>query len=119
MNTPRVSVIIPFSKPDLAKVALEKLAVQTYPAECTEILLVGPQSSRLASDAVKAIETLPLYYPGQARNIGAKAATGEYFLFLDDDCEPALDWIEQNVRELDRPEVGAVGGQVAGKSKTF
>ncbi len=114
-----MSVIIPFSKPDLAKVALEKLTRQTYPAECTEILLVGPQSGRLASDSVKAVETRPLYYPGEARNIGAKAATGEYFLFLDDDCEPAPDWIEQNVRELDLPEVGAVGGQVAGKSKTF
>ena len=114
-----MSVIIPFSKPDLAKVALEKLAGQTYPAECTEILLVGPQSSRVASGSVKAVETRPLYYPGEARNIGAKAATGEYFLFLDDDCEPAPDWIEQNVRELDRPEVGAVGGQIAGKSKTF
>lgn len=114
-----MSVIIPFSKPDLAKVALEKLAGQTYPAELTEILLVGPQSGRLASESVKAVETRPLYYPGEARNIGAKAATGQYFLFLDDDCEPAPDWIEQNVRELDRPEVGAVGGQVAGKSKTF
>jgi len=120
MNTPLVSVIIPFSKHDLAEVALEKLVQQTYPAEKTEILLVGPQSSSLASRwPIRAIETGPIYYPGEARNTGARAAAGEYFLFLDDDCEPASDWIEQNVRELEKPAVGAVGGQIAGKSKAF
>jgi len=120
MNTPLVSVIIPFSKPDLAEVALERLVQQTYPAEKTEILLVGPKSSSLASRwPIRAIETGPIYYPGEARNIGARAAAGEYFLFLDDDCEPASDWIEQNVRELEKPAVGAVGGQIAGKSKAF
>ncbi len=120
MNTPLVSVIIPFSKHDLAEVALERLVQQTYPAEKTEILLVGPKSSSLASRwPIRAIETGPIYYPGEARNTGARAAAGEYFLFLDDDCEPASDWIEQNVRELEKPAVGAVGGQIAGKSKAF
>jgi len=119
MITPFVSVIIPFSKPDLAKVVLEKLTQQTYPAAMTEILLVGPESSALASERIQAVETKPIYYPGEARNIGARVATGEFFLFLDDDCEPAPDWIEQNVRVLQEPEVGAVGGQIAGKSKTF
>jgi GT2 family glycosyltransferase len=119
MNTPLVSVIIPFTKPDLAEVVLEKLRQQTYPAELTEILLVGPKSSALSSDCIRAVETKPIYYPGEARNIGAHVATGEYFLFLDDDCEPAMDWIEQNVRELEKPEVGAVGGQIAGKSRAF
>ena len=120
MSTARVSVIMPFSKSDLAEVALEKLVQQTYPAELTEILLVGPKSSSLGSRwPIKAIETKPIYYPGEARNIGAGVASGDYFLFLDDDCEPALDWIEQNVRELEQPEVGAVGGQIAGKSKAF
>lgn len=120
MSTARVSVIIPFSKPDLAEVALEKLLRQTYPAELTEILLVGLKSSMLVNRwPIKAIETKPIYYPGEARNIGARAATGDFFLFLDDDCEPALDWIEQNVRELEQPDVGAVGGQIAGKSKAF
>lgn len=117
---PLVSVIIPYSKPDLAEVVLAKLMHQTYPAEMTEILLVGPKSSALASRwPIRAIETKPIYYPGEARNIGAADAAGEYFLFLDDDCEPAPDWIEQNVRELEKPEVGAVGGQIAGKSKAF
>jgi GT2 family glycosyltransferase len=120
MQTARVSVIIPFSKPDVVEAALEKLVQQTYPADQTEIILVGPGSNAYVNRwPIKAIETHPLYYPGEARNIGAAAAEGEYFLFLDDDCEPAPDWIEQNMRELEHPKIGAVGGQIAGKSKAF
>lgn len=119
-STPLVSVIIPFSKPDVAAVALEKLTQQTYPAEATEIIVVGQQSSALAARwPIKAIETDPIYYPGEARNIGARAASGDYFLFLDDDCEPAPDWIEQCVKELQQPKIGAVGGQIRGKSRAF
>jgi GT2 family glycosyltransferase len=117
---PYVSVIIPFSRAAQATIVLEKLVQQTYPTELTEILLVGPESGVFADlYPVKAIETVPIYYPGSARNIGARSATGIYFLFLDDDCEPAFDWIEQNVRALDASAIGAVGGQIAGKSKAF
>ena len=120
ISTPRVSVIMPYSKPDVAVVALEKLTQQTYPAELTEIIVVGQHSSALADLwSIKAIETDPIFYPGEARNIGARAASGEYFLFLDDDCEPAPDWIEQCVQELYQPKIGAVGGQIKGKSKAF
>lgn len=119
-STPRVSVIMPFSKPDVAVVALEKLTQQTYPAELTEIIVVGQHSSELAGHGTfRAIETGPIYYPGEARNIGARAASGDYFLFLDDDCEPAPDWIEQCVQELQQPKIGAVGGQIRGKSNAF
>ncbi len=43
-------------------------------------------------------------------NIGAKAATGEYLLFLNDDIE-ILDpeWIEVLMEQAQRPEVGVVG----------
>jgi GT2 family glycosyltransferase len=120
MQTLPVSVIIPFSKPDVAEVAIEKLVHQTYPADLTEIIVVGPGSKALVNRwPIKAIETHPIYYPGEARNIGAAEAAGEYFLFIDDDCEPAPDWIEQNIHELEQPNIGAVGGQIAGKSKEF
>lgn len=120
MQTLRVSVIIPFSKPDVAEVTLEKLVHQTYPAELTEIIVVGAGSNALVNRwPIKAIETHPIYYPGEARNIGAAEAAGEYFLFIDDDCEPAPDWVEQNIHELEQPKIGAVGGQIAGKSKAF
>lgn len=120
VNSVRVSVILPFSKPDVIETALGKLIHQSYPAEQTEIIVVGPNSSKLADRwPIKAIETRPIYYPGEARNIGARAATGEFLLFLDDDCEPAPDWIEECLRELEEPEIGAVGGKIAGKSKAF
>ncbi|MGZ3611340.1 MAG: glycosyltransferase, partial [Ktedonobacteraceae bacterium] len=96
------------------------LVHQTYPADLTEIIVVGPGSNALANRwPIKAIDTHPIYYPGEARNIGAAEAVGDYFLFIDDDCEPASDWIEQNVRELEQPKIGAVGGQITGKSKAF
>src|SRR5260370_38847224 len=88
MNTPLVSVIIPFSKHDLAEVALERLVQQTYPAEKIEILLVGPKNSSLASRwPIRAIETGPIYYPGEARNTAAQAAPGETYLTLECDSD--------------------------------
>jgi GT2 family glycosyltransferase len=120
MRNIRVSVIIPFSKADQIQVALGNLFQQTYPHEQTEILVVGAGSSALAASwPIKAIETKALYYPGEARNIGAREAAGEYLLFLDDDCEPACDWIEQNILALEQPGVGAVGGQIKGRSRAF
>lgn len=120
MSTVRVSVIIPLSKLDVVEATLDLLVQQTYPGESTEILVVGARSGQLAGRwPITAVETAPLYFPGQARNLGAAAATGEYLLFIDDDCEPAPDWIEQNVAALHQPGVGAVGGQIAGKSKAF
>lgn len=115
---PQVSVIIPFTRPDQTKVVLDKLMQQTCPA--TEIVLVGANSGIFADQyPVRAVETAPIYYPGIARNIGARSATGTYLLFLDDDCEPAPDWIEQNVQALKAPDIAAVGGQIRGKSKAF
>lgn len=120
MIGPRVSVIIPFTRQEQAQVVLEHLQRQTYPAHLVEILLVGARSSTLSQQyAIKAVETKPIYYPGEARNIGAHEATGTYLLFLDDDCAPAANWIEENIAALGRPGIGAVGGQITGKSRAF
>jgi GT2 family glycosyltransferase len=120
MYSDHVSIIIPYTRADLVEVLLSKLLQQTYPIELTEIIVVGQHTALLAERwPIKTIETTHAFFPGEGRNIGARMATGTYLLFIDDDCEPAPDWIEQNVRELQRAEVGVVGGQIAGKSKRF
>src|SRR5581483_105288 len=120
MAKPVVSVIIPCSRPVQVKQTLECLARQTCPADMPEIILIGPSCAGLDDlYPVKVSETKTLCSPGKARNIGARAASGTYLLFLDDDCEPAPDWIAENLRALEAPGVGAVGGRIAGKSPGF
>ena len=120
VHTACVSIIIPYTRSDLIEAILARLIQQSYPAKLSEIIVVGEHSDMLACKwPIIAIKTKTRVYPGEARNIGAQIATGTYLLFLDDDCEPAFDWIEQNVRELQHPEVGAVGGKISGKSKAF
>lgn len=48
--------------------------------------------------------------PGLARNVGAKAASGEFLAFTDADCEVAPDWLQQFASALeDGSHSGATG----------
>ena len=49
---------------------------------------------------------------GRARNIGARAATGEVVLYIDDDAEPEPEWVERMLVEFDDPKVVAVAGRI-------
>ena len=51
--------------------------------------------------------------PASARNLGVSIATGDYIVFLDDDCIPSQDYLRDLRRELAaRPELDAIGGDV-------
>jgi GT2 family glycosyltransferase len=115
-----VSIVIPYTRADLVETTLTLLSQQTYPDDLLEIIVVGQNSDALmGSWPVKTVSTPTRLLPGGNRNAGARIAHGTYLLFIDDDCEPAPDWVEQNLRELRNQEVGAVGGQIAGKSRAF
>jgi glycosyltransferase involved in cell wall biosynthesis len=115
---PRVSVIMPASRVEVASQALESLSRQHYPGEM-ETIVVGPCADELARRwPIMPINT-DLMPCGKARNLGTAHASGDVLLFLDDDVVVREDWVEQNVRALRQPKVGVVGARMPGKSHSF
>jgi MoaA/NifB/PqqE/SkfB family radical SAM enzyme/GT2 family glycosyltransferase len=117
----RVSVVIPISRKDRASEAIQSVLSQDYPQELIDIIAVG-KGSRLLKERwpmIQAVDVGPILQPGKARNLGAVRATGEVIIFLDDDCEAQPGWVEENLAELERDDVGAVSGMIAGKSTGF
>lgn len=94
----RFSVIIPDTDSLRMGVILEAFKKQTADLSEGEILVVGSDRPGLVprNGFVRFIPTTQEYScASDKRNIGMQAASGEVFLFLDDDCIPHLDWIER------------------------
>ena len=98
------SVIIPtYGRPAQLAKCLDALALQKYPADRFEVIIVDdgggggldavvtPFRSRLS------ITLLEQEHAGVAagRNRGAAIARGEVLVFTDDDCQPAPDWLSR------------------------
>ena len=63
--------------------------------------------------AVKLVDDCNEEDPGKRANLGARAATGKYIVFLDECCDAAsVDWIEQMLMFAQREDVGAVGAKL-------
>jgi len=86
-----------------------------------EVVLVnsGEGELELARRSLDGLEHRIVRAPGPfnysaANNIGARAATGEYLLFLNDDVEVlTARWIERLVGQAQQPGVGKVGVKLA------
>jgi len=120
-----VSVIIPIYNgdrdlPDL----LDCLGSQNLPSEQVEYLLVDNQSSDRTSDLLQAAaQNNPQIIPLQAtkiqsayaaRNVGIKAAKGEFLVFTDADCRPQPDWLEHLISPFEQPQINLVIGEILG-----
>lgn len=113
---PFVSVIIPvYNDEILLRKCLQSLQEQTYPSEKIEIIVVDngsdPNLNDLAREFVDVLflqETRPGSYA--ARNTGIAQARGDILAFLDSDCRPAPDWLENGVSRLAEGDV--VGGRI-------
>jgi len=128
---PTVSVIVPTSgRPEKLAQLLASLAEQTWPRGDMEVIVAqdGDDSTTRAevqrfmqrSRRHAAWVSHTRHSAAATRNLGAKAARGDYLLFVDDDCTAHPRWAEQAVFTLQYdPSIGAVASRIIGGSTKF
>lgn len=115
----RVSVCIATTRASTIGATLRSIRAQSYPD--WEVVLVSQGDvdavRRLAEREFASDPSRLRFVPqmgwglSRARNTAMRAATGETFAWLDDDCEAAPDWLDVMVNGFKgRPEVGLIGG---------
>jgi GT2 family glycosyltransferase/glycosyltransferase involved in cell wall biosynthesis len=115
-NTLRVSVIVPTDSSTRVEKCVRDLPVVTRYANAEFIIVTGTQlierlraSAEPISDQVRFVAFDASFNFSAKCNAGARAATGERLIFLNDDVEAEQgDWIENIIEPLENPEVGAV-----------
>lgn len=125
---PKLSVIIPMGRPERATGTLQSLARQSLMPPEWELVVVGVGASRLRS----VYPQLPLVpvdlehnvLPPRTRAEGVARATGDWFVFVDDDVQLAPDFFEMLARVLatgivGQAPVGAIGVRLPGGRGTF
>jgi glycosyltransferase involved in cell wall biosynthesis len=113
----QVSVIVPHYN-DLAglDICLSALVNQTFPADQTEIIVAdnaSPQGWEAVEKTVANRARLIAVQQrgaGPARNGAVAVSNGEILAFVDSDCRPDPEWIEQGMAALAKTDI--VGGRV-------
>jgi len=118
---PTFSIVIPtYGRPRGLARLLNSLAPQVIGRHGREVIVVNDGSRESAYEAVinrhrgwvNYIATLQNRGQSAARNTGVAAATGNYLVFIDDDCAAPLDWLDQLTAIFAAdPTLDAVGGR--------
>ncbi len=120
---PKVSIIIPTKNNDIVlknciDSILEKTEYQNF-----EIILVDNDSTQpevlkyyatlAANEKIKIVHYPESFNFNTANNLGAKNASGDYLLFLNNDIEVIeSNWLTELVRWAELPEIGVVGAKL-------
>jgi glycosyltransferase involved in cell wall biosynthesis len=117
-NTSIVSVIVPIYNCALnIQETLLILNSQDYDGEI-EIIVVDNNSTDGSDEIVKQVEGIRLVYEREiqnaaaTRNKGIEVATGEIVAFIDGDCIPKHDWLQQAVDAISHTGADRVGGKI-------
>ncbi len=112
---PRVSVIVPTDSPTRAQACLQDLPRATKYPDLEIVLVTNSQLAetlKFLEAENAAIRLVPYDKPfnfSDKCNLGAKAATGDRLIFLNDDVETdQADWIQNLIEPLENPKIGAV-----------
>jgi glycosyltransferase involved in cell wall biosynthesis len=118
-DSPLVSVIVPVWNDAIGLArCLLGLRSQSYPNSRLQLIVVDNGSSdgsfevaQSFAEATVLCERKPGSYA--ARNAGLQRAQGAYVAFIDSDCIPSQNWIEEaTVTALRHPNLGVLGGRI-------
>ena len=119
MSRPSISVIIPhLNQLSGLEACLESLHAQSLEPSQFEVVVVDNGSSAMPEVTVARFPNARLISelksgPGPARNLGAQAANGKIFCFIDADCRAHPDWLSVALRTLCAAPKGTIlGGDV-------
>lgn len=103
MTVSSLSIIIPTLHSPTLEQTLQALAAQTSLERVGEILVAGQQDipSLPALPRLRCIRVEDRPTPARNRNAGARSASGDWLLFTDADCLPAVDWVAQLAAAID------------------
>lgn len=127
IGEPKISIIIPNKdhKKDLER-CIKSIQKSTY--SNYEIIIVENNSTqksifryyeKIKSEKIK-IETCNLekFNYSELNNFGVSKASGEYFVFLNNDTKIiTTDWLENIISNCQRKEIGAIGAKLIYKNK--
>jgi glycosyltransferase involved in cell wall biosynthesis len=114
----KVSIIIPtHNRYKSLEKLLDHIAKQSYPLNLVEVVVVADGCKDQTIDMLKLYKApFDLRYVEQngkgaavARNTGAAAATGDIFLFLDDDIEPSVDLVKAHLNAHNKQDRVVIG----------
>lgn len=114
VKRPAVTVVMPFGgeRGEASEAAATLRSLERGPDD--ELILVDNSGDSGGLAGVTIVHATGERSPAHARNAGAAAATSDWILFLDADCRPRPELIEQYFAEPIGEDVGAVAGEVLG-----
>jgi cellulose synthase/poly-beta-1,6-N-acetylglucosamine synthase-like glycosyltransferase len=119
---PMVSIIVPtYNRAHFIERSFLSLVQQNYPTSRYEIIVIDDGSSDNTTDILNRFSREYDNFrfigqsnkgPATARNSGLHEATGEFILFIDDDCIADRNWIRELTVAYRDPAIGGVAGHI-------
>lgn len=120
----KISIIVPVGRPETARRTVESILHQRSCPGLEEIILVGAGMDALRAQyqdpRLRLVELPGRLNPSATRIAGVEQATGDWYLFVDDDVELDALFLERLAAHIASGErVGAIGARLPGRENSY